>query len=100
MKRSSFSDSQILAVLKQSEVGTAVPDLCREHGVGSAVFYKWRARFGGIDASLMTRMKKLEERNRRLKRLYVEAQIKADIVAEAHAKELCGYFADARWPDG
>lgn len=78
MKRSKFSDSQILAVLKQAEVGTAVPDLCREHGISSATFYKWRAEFGGMDASLMTRMKEL----------YVEAQIKADIVAEALAKKL------------
>ena len=87
MKRSKFSDSQILAVLKQAEVGTAVPDLCREHGISSATFYKWRAKFGGMDASLMARMKELEE-DRRLKNLYVEAQIKADIVAEALAKKL------------
>jgi putative transposase len=72
MKRSKFSDSQILAVLKQAEVGTAVPDLCREHGISSATFYKWRAKFGGMDASLMARMKELEEENRRLKKLYVE----------------------------
>jgi putative transposase len=88
MKRSKFSDSQILAVLKQAEVGTAVPDLCREYGISSATFYKWRAKFGGMDASLMARMKELEEENRRLKKLYVEAQIKADIVAEALAKKL------------
>ena len=88
MKRSKFSDSQILAALKQAKVGTAVPDLCREHGISSATFYKWRAKFGGMDASLMARMKELEEENRRLKKLYVEAQIKADIVAEALAKKL------------
>ena len=88
MKRSKFSDNQILAVLKQAEVGTAVSDLCREHGISSATFYKWRAKFGGMDASLMARMKELEEENRRLKKLYVEAQIKADIVAEALAKKL------------
>ena len=88
MKRSKFTDSQILAVLKQAEVGTAVPDLCREHGISSATFYKWRAKFGGMDASLMARMKELVEENRRLKKLYVEAQIKADIVAEALAKKL------------
>ena len=63
-------------------------DLCREHGISSAPFYKWRAKFGGMDASLMARMKELEEENRRLKKLYVEAQIKADIVAEALAKNL------------
>ena len=65
-----------------------MPDLCREHGISSATFYKRRAKFGGTDASLLTRMKELEEENRRLKKLYVEAQIKADIVAEALAKKL------------
>ena len=89
MKRSRFTDSQILAVLKQAEAGTAVPDLlCREHGISSATFYKWRSKYGGMDVSLMTRMKELEEENRRLKKLYIEAQIKADIVAEALAKKL------------
>jgi len=88
MKKSKFTDSQILAVLKQAEAGTAVPALCREHGISTATFYKWRSEFGGMDASLMGRMKELEEENRRLKKLYVEAQLKADIVAEALAKKL------------
>ncbi len=88
MKRSRFTDSQILAVLKQVEAGEAVPAVCREHGISSATFYKWRSKFGGMDVSLMARMKELEEENRRLKKLYVEAQIKADIVAEALAKKL------------
>jgi len=56
MKTSRYSDSQIMAILKQNEAGTAVPDLCREHGMSSASFYKWRAKFGGMDASLMKRM--------------------------------------------
>lgn len=60
-----------------------MPDQCREHGISNATFYKWRAKYGGMDASLMERMKELEEENRRLKKLYVEAQLKADIVAEA-----------------
>ena len=58
MKRSKFSDSQILAVLKQAEVGTAVPDLCREHGISSGTSYKWRAKFGGMDASLYAEFSK------------------------------------------
>ena len=88
MKKSKFTDSQILAVLEQAEAGRAVPALCREHGISTATFYKWRSKFGGMDASLMGRMKELEEENRRLKKLYVEAQLKADIVAEALAKKL------------
>ncbi len=61
MKTSRYSDSQILAILKQAESGTPVPALCREHGVSSASFYKWRAKYGGMDASLMARLKELED---------------------------------------
>ena len=88
MKKSKFTDSQILAVLKQAEAGAPVPVLCREHGISTATFYKWRSKFGGMDASLMGRMKELEEENWRLKKLYIEAQIKADIISEALAKKL------------
>jgi len=86
MKTFRFSDSQILAILKQAEVGTPVPDLCREHGISSATFYKWRAKFGGMDACLMARLKELEEENRRLKKMYAEERLKAEIVQEALAK--------------
>lgn len=58
----------------------AVPELCRTHGISSATFYKWRAKFGGMDVSLMTRMKELDEENRRLKKLYVDAQLSADLL--------------------
>lgn len=87
MKKSRFSDSQIIAVLKQAEDGTPVPELCREHGISSATFYKWRAKYGGMDASLMGRMKELEEENRRLKKMYAESQMSADILREAMAKK-------------
>ena len=87
MKRSRFSDSQIMAVLKQSEAGTPVPELCREHGVSSATFYKWRAKYGGMDASMMARLKELEAENRQLKKMYAEERIKAEIVKEALEKK-------------
>jgi putative transposase len=87
MKKSRFTDSQIIAILKQAENGSAVPNLCREHGISSATFYKWRSRFGGMDVSLMTRMKELEEENRRLKKMYAEAQLSADLIKEAMAKK-------------
>jgi len=72
MKRSKFTDSQIIAILKEAESGIRVPDLCRTHGMSDATFYKWRAKFGGMDASMMKRMKELEEENRRLKKMYAE----------------------------
>jgi putative transposase len=87
MKSSKFSDSQIMAILKQAEAGTPVPQLCREHGVSSATVYKWRAKFGGMDTSLIARLKELEAENSRLKRLYAEEKLKADIVQEALQKK-------------
>ena len=66
MKTSRFSDSQIMAILKQAEAGTPAPELCREHGISSATFYKWRTKFGGMDALLLTRLRELEDENRRL----------------------------------
>lgn len=83
MKKPRHTDSQILAILKQSEAGTAVPDLCREHGMSSATFYKWRAKYGGMDASLMNRLKELEEENKRLKKMYAEERIVAEVRKEA-----------------
>lgn len=87
MKKSRYSDSQILAILKQAESGIPVPQLCREHGMSSATFYKWRSKYGGMDASLMARMKELEEENRRLKKMYAEERIKNEIVQEALEKK-------------
>jgi putative transposase len=87
MKTSRFTDSQIIAILKQAEGGSPIPELCREHGMSTATFYKWRSKFGGMDASLMARMKELEEENRRLKKMYAEERLKAEIVAEALAKK-------------
>lgn len=86
MKTSRFSDAQIIAILKQAESGSPVPELCREHGISSATFYKWRSKFGGMDASLMARLKELEEENRRLKKMYAEERLKAEIISEAMAK--------------
>ena len=83
MKTSRFTDSQILAILKQAEGGLPVPELCREHGMSGATFYKWRAKCGGMDASLTKRMKELEEENRRLKKMYTEERIKSEIRMEA-----------------
>ena len=87
MKQSRYSDSQIISILKQAEAGTPVPELCREHGMSSASFYKWRAIYGGMDASLMSRMKELEAENARLKKMYADVQLQNDVIKEALAKK-------------
>ena len=83
MKKSRYTDSQIISIIKQAETGTPVPDLCREHGMSSATFYKWRAKYGGMDASMMARLKELEGENRRLKKMYAEERLKSEIRKEA-----------------
>jgi putative transposase len=87
MKKSRFTDSQILAILKQAESGVPVPELCRQHGMSSAAFYKWRSKYGGMDASMMSRLKELEQENSRLKRMYADVQLKYEAVQEALAKK-------------
>lgn len=87
MKRSRFTDSQIIEAIKRVESGLAVPELCRELGISSATFYKWRSKYGGMDVSLMARMKELEAENARLRKMYVEEKLKAEIVTEALAKK-------------
>ena len=87
MRQSKYSDSQIMAILKQSESGVPAPELCREHGMSSATFYKWRSKFGGMDASMMKQLKELESENKRLKKMYAEAKLGQDRLKEAMAKK-------------
>lgn len=87
MKKSRFTESQIMSILKQAGAGTPVAELYREHGMSNASFYKWRSRSGGMDASMMTRLKELEDENRRLKKMYAEERLKAGIIQEAMAKK-------------
>ena len=87
MKISRFTDSQIMQILKQAEAGISAPELCREHGMSSATFYKWRAKYGGMDASMVSRLKELEDENRRLKKMVAEVQLQADVLKEAMAKK-------------
>lgn len=87
MKTSKFTDSQIMSILKQAESGTPIATLCREHGMSNATFYKWRAKYGGMDASLITRLKELEAKNAKLKKMYAEERLKAEIIQEATSKK-------------
>lgn len=75
MKRSRFSEEQIIGILKEHEVGVSVADLCRKHGVSDAAIYNWKARFGGMDVSEARRLKALEDENTRLKRLLADAML-------------------------
>lgn len=87
MKRAKFSDNQIMSILKQASSGTPVAEVLREHGIASATFYKWRSRYGGMDLPMMTRLKELEQENSRLKKMYADERLKADILKEVLEKK-------------
>ncbi|ARW49328.1 Low calcium response locus protein (plasmid) [Acetobacter pasteurianus subsp. pasteurianus] len=87
MKSDRFTDAQIMGVIRQDEGGVPVPDLCWEHGISNATFYRWRAKYGGMDASMISQMKALEEENRRLKRMYADLSMQTDILKEALGKK-------------
>ena len=82
MKRSRFSEEQIIGILKEHQTGMSAAGLCRKHGISDATFYKWRSKYGGMDAALMKRLKELESENRRLKAMYAEERLKAEIRQE------------------
>ncbi len=86
MKSDRFTDAQIMGLIRQAEGGVPVPDLYREHGISNATFYRWRAKYGGMDASMISQMKALEEENRRLKRMYADLSMQTDILKEALEK--------------
>ena len=87
MKKSKFSDAEILAIIKRAEAGVPAPDLCRDNDISSATFYKWRSKFGGMDLPMMSRLKELEAENARLKKMYAEERLKAEILQEAIEKK-------------
>nr|AFH57373.1 transposase AB [Acinetobacter baumannii]AKP49137.1 transposase AB [Acinetobacter baumannii] len=88
MKTSKYSDSLIMSILKQAEAGTPIPNLCREHGMSSATFYKWKSKYGGMDLSMMTRLKELEAENARLKRMYADEAAKVRHLARCTFKKV------------
>ncbi len=75
MRRSRFSEEQIIGILREHEAGVATPELCRRHGISDATFYKWKARYGGMEVSDAKRLRGLEDENRRLKKLLAEAML-------------------------
>ena len=87
MKTSRYTEPQILAILRQAEGGVPVAELCREHGMSNASFYKWQARYGGMDASLISQMKTIEDENRRLKKMFAELSLQNELLKEALGKK-------------
>jgi putative transposase len=87
MKLTRYSEPQILAILRQAEGDVPVAELCREHGMSNASFYKWRAKYGGMDASLMSQMKAMEDENRRLKKMFAELSMQNELLKEALEKK-------------
>jgi putative transposase len=80
MKMSRFTEPQILAILRKAEGGVPVPELSREHGMSNASFYKWRSRYGSMDASMISQMKALEDENRQLKKMYAEMSMQTELL--------------------
>ena len=87
MKKAAYSDSKILTILQQAQGGIPVATLCREHGMSRSTFYKWRDKYGGMDASLMSWMKELERENAQLKKMYAEVQLQKEVIQEAMRKK-------------
>ena len=87
MKKTRFSDNQIVSILKQAEQGVPITELCREHNISQSTFYNWRSKYGGMDASLIARLKALEVENARLKKMYADECLKSDILQDAMTKK-------------
>ena len=88
MKKQRFTEEQIIAVLKEQEVGAKVADLCRKHGISEATFYKWKARYGGLEVSDAKRLKALEDENAKLKKLLAEAMLDNAMLKDIASKNV------------
>ena len=87
MKRSRFTEEQIIGVLREQESGAKTADLCRRHGISSATFYAWKAKFGGMDVSEAKRLKSLEDENAKLKRLLADAMLDNSVLKDLLGKK-------------
>ena len=88
MKKSRFTETQIISILKQQEAGVKVKEICREHGISSATFYNWKSKYGGMEASDVKRLRELEEENARLKRMYADLSLDHQILKDIVEKKL------------
>lgn len=87
MKRSKFSETQIIGILQEAEQGVPVADLCRKHGMSNGTFYAWRRKYGGLEVSEARRLKELEDENRRLKRLVADQALDIEMLKEVNSKK-------------
>lgn len=88
MKKSRYTESQIVNILKQNQSGISATELCREYGMSQATFYKWRSKYGDADVSMIKRLKELESENSQFKRMYAESELKLSIAKDALAKKF------------
>ncbi len=88
MKKSRFSEEQIIGILKEHQAGIAVAEICRKHGISDATFYAWRSKYGGLEVSDAKRLKSLEEENRKLKKLLAESMLDVATLREALGKNF------------
>jgi len=88
MKKSRFSETQIVSILKEADSGMKVADVCRKHGVSEPTYYKWKSKYGGLEASELKRIKELEAENAKLKRMYAEMAMFNDALKELIEKKL------------
>lgn len=88
MKKTRFTEPQIIAILKKQEAGIKVSDICRENGISDATFYNWKAKYGGMDLNELKRVKQLEQENARLKKMYADLSLVHEALKDAIAKNL------------
>jgi len=87
MKKSRFTETQIVSVLKEADAGESVKDLCRKYGISDATYYNWKSKYGGLDASELKRMKELEAENSKLKRMYADLALEIRAMKDVLAKK-------------
>ena len=97
MRKSKFSESQIVAILKEGESGLAVAELCRKHGISAATYYNWKSKYAGVSVNDLTRLRELEAENARLKRMYAEQALEMAAMKDVLSRKWCRRLRGGRW---